>query len=113
MDALSILLEGLIDYAGLYPPASLPMEAAVRNYAAYLGGPRAAWLGRFVLPAARLDAFLAARQGLDAAPWRLDILGFERTLHVLRGQIIGVHFVQIEHDVDLAIPRAGDLRSAE
>jgi hypothetical protein len=77
MDALSALLDGLIDYAGLYPPASLAMEEAVRNYAAYRSGPRAAWLGRFVLPAARLDAFLAARSGLstgDAGPWRLSAL---------------------------------------
>ena len=76
MDALSALLEGLIDYAGLYPPASLPMEEAARNYAAYRSGPRAAWLGRFVLPAGRLDAFMAAVQGLDArpCPWRLSAL---------------------------------------
>jgi hypothetical protein len=66
MDALSVLLEGLIDYAGLYPPASLPMEAAVRNYAGYAAGPRASWLGRFVLPAARLDEFVAARRGRDS-----------------------------------------------
>ena len=58
MDVLSVLLEELIDYAGLYPPASLPLQEAVGNYAAYRAGPRAAWLGRFVLPAARLQAFL-------------------------------------------------------
>ena len=76
MDALSALLEGLIDYAGLYPPASLPMEEAVRNFAAYRSGARAAWLGRFVLPAAHLDAFLAARLATPGAPgpWRLSVL---------------------------------------
>jgi len=76
MDALSVLLEGLIDYAGLFPPASRSMEEAVGDYAAYRSGPRAAWLGRFVLPAARLDAFRAARQGMPgtAGPWRLSAL---------------------------------------
>lgn len=79
MDSLAALMEGLIDYAGLYPPASLPMEAAVANYAAYAAGPRAAWLGRFVLPASRLEEFASARDragGGPAAggPWRLSVL---------------------------------------
>lgn len=74
MNALSALLDGLIDYAGLYPPASLAMDEAVRNYAGYRSGPRAAWLGRFVLPASRLDDFLAARRKLDPGPWRLSAL---------------------------------------
>jgi hypothetical protein len=72
MDSLSALMEGLIDYAGLYPPASLPMGEAVANYSAYAAGPRAAWLGRFVLPAARLDEFISARGGLRAGPDRGD-----------------------------------------
>jgi hypothetical protein len=39
------LLEGLIDYAGLFPPAKLDMRPAVENYAAYLAGPDAWALG--------------------------------------------------------------------
>ena len=35
MSALERLLEGLVDYAGLFPPAALPMDAAMRNYATY------------------------------------------------------------------------------
>ena len=34
--ALRSLLTGLIDYAGLFPPAGLGMEAAVRNYDSYV-----------------------------------------------------------------------------
>lgn len=76
MDALSVLLEGLIDYAGLYPPASQPMDAAVKAYAGYRQGPHAAWLGRFVLPATRLDEFLDLRAALadGSGPWRLSAL---------------------------------------
>jgi hypothetical protein len=76
MDALSALLDGLIDFAGLYPPASLSMDEAVRDYSAYRSGPRSDWLGRFVLPASRLEEFLAARLRLDPAPgpWRLSAL---------------------------------------
>jgi hypothetical protein len=50
-DALAELLRGLIDYAGLFPPASLDLPAATRNYAAYRKGPHAWMLGRFVIPA--------------------------------------------------------------
>ena len=47
------LLAGLIDYAGLFPPATLSMEEAVRNYARYREGEHAWMLGRFVVPEAR------------------------------------------------------------
>jgi hypothetical protein len=44
-----------IDYAGLFPPAKLPLDAAIRNYANYRQSPDAWMLGRFVIPAARLE----------------------------------------------------------
>jgi hypothetical protein len=47
-------MEGLIDYAGLFPPAELPLEQAARNYARYRQGPDSWMLGRFICPAARL-----------------------------------------------------------
>jgi hypothetical protein len=76
--SLRTLMEGLIDYAGLYPPASLDMPGAVRNYAAYGEGPHARWLGRFVLPVARLEEFARARAALEqrpaAEPWRISAL---------------------------------------
>jgi hypothetical protein len=52
--AIRTLLEGLIDYAGLFPPAKLPMEEAVRNYAHYREAEFSWALGRFVVPAARI-----------------------------------------------------------
>lgn len=51
---LRALLAGLIDYAGLFPPAGLPLGEAVRNYRAYQRGDDAWMLGRFVCPAGRL-----------------------------------------------------------
>lgn len=62
--SLEILMEGLIDYAGLFPPASLDMPTAVANYAAYREGAQAPWLGRFVLPMSRLEEFTRALSGL-------------------------------------------------
>ena len=35
MTAIEAALSRLIDYAGLYPPAALDMQAAVRNYLGY------------------------------------------------------------------------------
>jgi hypothetical protein len=52
--SLRALLEGLIDYAGLFPPAALSMQDAVRNYARYQDEQYAWALGRFVVPADRV-----------------------------------------------------------
>src|SRR5437867_1479809 len=47
-------MSGIIDYAGLFPPAKLPLEEAFRNYVRYRREADAWMLGRFVCPAARL-----------------------------------------------------------
>ncbi|MGH9838630.1 MAG: hypothetical protein ACREEM_07595 [Blastocatellia bacterium] len=72
-------LTGIIDYAGLFPPAALDMRAAVRNYDAYRQGENSRWLGRFVVPVAKLDEFEKAAGALlpDGGNdfWRLSALG--------------------------------------
>jgi hypothetical protein len=52
--SLRILLESLVDYAGLFPPAALPMGKAVENYARYREGDYAWMLGRFIVQAAHM-----------------------------------------------------------
>jgi hypothetical protein len=52
--SLRELLNGIIDYAGLFPPANLPLDEAVRNYARYRTEPESWMLARFVCPARRL-----------------------------------------------------------
>lgn len=50
----------ILDYAGMYPPASLPLEEAFKNFIAYQSAPEAWMLSRFVIPAkllAELPAF--------------------------------------------------------
>ena len=59
------LLGGIIDYAGLFPPAGLPMEPAIRNYAAYRRSDEAWALGRLVVPAARLGELADALSTLE------------------------------------------------
>jgi hypothetical protein len=48
--------EALIDYAGLFPPAQLPMSAAQCEYERARAGPFAWMLGRFIIPARMLES---------------------------------------------------------
>jgi hypothetical protein len=52
--AIRAALAGAIDYAGLFPPAALPMAEAIVNYSEYRRSPDAWALGRFIVPAGRL-----------------------------------------------------------
>ena len=54
MQARRALLEGILDYAGLFPPQALPLDEAVRTYGELRHHPHAWMLGRFVIPAGRL-----------------------------------------------------------
>lgn len=82
--ALDALLRGLIDYAGLFPPASQPMAAAVANYADYSRSEYSWILGRFILPVARLAEFeealgksgdeIPAGESNATKPWTLSAL---------------------------------------
>ena len=75
--AARALLAGLIDYAGLFPPAALGMAESVRTYADYLSSPSAWMLGRFVVAASRLDEFAmhGSRYWTVPAPWRVSVVG--------------------------------------
>ncbi len=48
--SLRALLAGSIDYAGLFPPATLTLEPALRNYAEYARSAESWMLGAFILP---------------------------------------------------------------
>lgn len=45
----------ILDYAGMYPPANLPLEEAFKNFIAYQTDPQSWMLSRFVVPAKRLS----------------------------------------------------------
>ena len=73
--ALHALLDSLIDYAGLFPPAGLDMKTAVKNYARYKTGAHAWMLGRFVAPVARLAEFEQAwSEAGGPAGWQLSAI---------------------------------------
>ena len=74
---LHALLEGVVDYAGLFPPAALSMFDAVAEYAAQRGSPAAWMLGRFVVPVTRLDELARSHAALAVAgqgAWPLSVL---------------------------------------
>lgn len=75
-NALQSLMSGLVDYAGLFPPAKLEMTAAVDEYARHRGEQGSWMLGRFIVPATRLDELEKAAAGLMKAerPWRFSVL---------------------------------------
>lgn len=73
MRVIDCVVAGLIDYAGLYPPAGLGMDAAVRNYLRYARGEDAAALGRFVVSVNRVDELCEAA-GEQVQAMRLSVL---------------------------------------
>ena len=89
--ALQALLEGIVDYAGLFPPASLDVGTAVRNYKSYRDGADRWMLGRFVVGIARLPELrstIAAVRGTgkdDAWPVSVVAPDAAAATSVLRG----------------------------
>jgi hypothetical protein len=66
--SLKALLANLIDYAGLYPPAGLPLAEVTAKYESYRASKESWMLNRLVLPAARLS-----EAGLKEG-WRVTLL---------------------------------------
>lgn len=52
--SLSAFMAGIIDYAGIFPPAALDMKTAIHNYSVYKKGTHQDFLAAFVCPAAKL-----------------------------------------------------------
>lgn len=77
MSSIKTLVANIVDYAGLFPPAKLPMETVVANFRDYLAGPDRWMLARLIVPTARLDEFVAAAElpnDANAEPWRISAL---------------------------------------
>jgi len=77
--AVDALLAGLVDYAGLFPPASEGMREALENYAAYRKSGDHLALGRFIVPVSRLNELEDAGRdllprGAASEPWRISVL---------------------------------------
>jgi hypothetical protein len=57
--AVRVAFDRLIDYAGLFPPAKFDMAPALAEYEASRNGPYAWMLGRFIVPASRIEELLS------------------------------------------------------
>ena len=75
MSAIRTLLQGSVDYAGLFPPAEMEMRTALENYAQYSTGPSSWALGRFIIPVSRLNEFAVHLPRIplrpNDSPWRV------------------------------------------
>jgi hypothetical protein len=56
-EPVKIVLSGLFDYAGLFPPANREMSAALSDYVSLRNGEHSWVLGKFLLPVSRIDEF--------------------------------------------------------
>lgn len=79
MSILFNLMRSAVDYAGLFPPASLPIAEVVANYSNYLKSAERAMLGRLIVPALSLEDFKLAAASLipndSVTPaWRISAL---------------------------------------
>jgi len=70
---LRALLSGIIDYAGLYPPASLNLKDATAQYRRYLNGPESWIMNRFICPALKLEELGGLIGDVDE-PWAITAL---------------------------------------
>jgi hypothetical protein len=114
------LLARIIDYAGLFPPADLPMPAAVYNYAHYLTLPFSWMLGRFVVPAARLEEFVREAAPLlppqgSSSVWGACLLSADperdiRRIEELQRDHPGVRFESIELKANSAVEIAAAVK---
>lgn len=94
------LMERLIDYAGLFPPAGLPMERACALYRGYRRTRDAWMLGRFICPVGRLAEW---RGQLDEAESGIEL----SLLGPLTGDAAGLVSRMKEHVVGARRALAG------
>lgn len=71
------LLDGIIDYAGLFPPAQLPMDEAFARFVDHRSSSDGWMLARFVCPVARLDELepLIGNADESQLPIAVSVLG--------------------------------------
>jgi len=97
-------MNSLIDYAGLFPPANLPLDEAIDDYIIHLKGKNSWMLGRFIIPVFRLDeldAFVTLFDGIG--PLRLSVLGKggnsnDKYLSNIRQDIAKINDYRRKHD---------------
>lgn len=121
------LMTGLIDYAGLFPPAKLGMSEAVTNFARDLAGEDVFALNKFICTASRLEELSEhgrvlmpgtyatsgyREMALQNEPWAISVVGdlpLEETLDAI--DAFDAH--HSEEDRGLAKVRALEIRGTD
>ncbi len=73
--ALRVLLHEVFDYAGLFPPASLPIERAAGRYEEHSLGPESWIMRRFIAPVGRLTELIPLIQASEVDDWKITLIG--------------------------------------
>lgn len=74
-ESLRKLLESAIDYAGLFPPAKLPIESAASEFQSIINGAERWIVRRFVCPVAELENLVPFVPKAVDQPWEISALG--------------------------------------
>ena len=86
--AVRVALERLIDYAGLFPPAQLPMDGALAQYEQARSSAASWMLGRFIVPASRLaEVRMPFELSVIAAPEAFEEVARARSAGVSIGAL--------------------------
>jgi hypothetical protein len=109
---------GLIDYAGLFPPARLSLDAARREYDESRRGPHAWMLGRFIISVSSLAATSVSEVDVPLSAIVEGNLDALRSAATLRQQGARIEALEIplrrDNDIgelasDVAVANLGDL----
>lgn len=75
--SLRAFMEGIIDYAGLFPPAALSLDTSIHKYSDYRKSDDSWMLSRFIIPADKLKDLHPYKNSLFAEgdPYELSVLG--------------------------------------
>jgi len=75
--SLHAFMKGIIDYAGLFPPANLSLDTSIQKYSNYRKTDESWMLSRYIVPAWRLDELAPYGETLfqEGAPFAFSVLG--------------------------------------
>ncbi|TVQ31092.1 MAG: hypothetical protein EA376_10930 [Phycisphaeraceae bacterium] len=79
MNSVRTLMNGIVDYAGFFPPAKLGMGPVVRNYGSYIESEHSWMLGRLIVPVSGLGDFEAHASSMlskneEGMPWLISVV---------------------------------------
>ncbi len=112
-----------IDYAGLFPPAILPLNEAINNYAKYRSEPENWMLSRFIIPSSQLKELETYSELFKVnPPFKFSVLGsktnttneFKKDLEQVISNIklfesnVGKEYVSVEA-LELKVPILQDV----